>query len=147
MDKPKSSLFRSFLPRVLLAIVAGWNLLCAIQFIVQPALYRPAFDLSGESGRAAVQSIGILFVMWNIPYLLAVVQPYRWKILVLCALLMQGIGCIGEIWIRSQLQGSYAFRDSLLRFTLFDLAGFFLLFLAYILVNHNRRPFHAPSID
>jgi preprotein translocase subunit SecG len=147
MKKNNSDMLYSILPRFLLAIVAGWNLLCAIQFIIQPGMYLSAFDLSRESGRATVQSIGILFIMWNVPYLLAILQPFRWKILVLCALLMQAIGCIGEIWIRSQLQESPAFRDSLTRFTIFDVTGFFLLLLTIYLVNRDRRHTHVASTD
>lgn len=135
------------LPRLLIAITTGWNLLCAFQFIINPAPYVPAFNLAGEPGIAVIRSTGILFLMWNIPYIFALIDPYKWKILVITCLLMQLTGCLGETWIRTQIPVGFAFRDSLMRFILFDFAGFVLLLAAWIMVNQNRRIKYEPGVN
>ncbi len=83
------------LPRLLIGIVAFWNILCAVPFIFQAELYTSSFGLSGEVGIAVIRSFGVLFLMWTIPYLLAILHPYRWQILIVAAILMQAIGMRG----------------------------------------------------
>ncbi len=56
-------------------IVVGWNLECALVFLLSPAQYTAGFELSGVAGEAAVRGMAVLFVMWNIPYIVALWQP------------------------------------------------------------------------
>ncbi len=136
----KRVIVKSLLPRVLILIVAAWNILCAIQFIVFAKDYAPSFDLTPDiTGKAVIQSIGVLFIMWNIPYIFAIFHPHKWFILLICALLMQLTGLIGEIWIKSQLTLSYNMVSSIQRFIVFDAIGLVLIFTSALLVWAHRR--------
>ncbi len=136
-------LFAFLAPRILISIVTFWNILCAIEFIINPEGYLAAFDLGGNSGIAVIRSVGILFLMWSVPYILAIIHPYRWRILVITAIVMQSIGCIGEIWIRSQIHAASMMSSSIQRFIVFDLAGLFLLILSFLLVLNSRRSYYV----
>lgn len=138
MNSRRQILTTQIIPRILIAIVTGWNLLCAVQFILQSEAYPSGFNLEGEVGIAVVRSMGVLFLMWNVPYLMAVIHPRRWSITLAAALGMQLIGLIGEIWIRSRLISATAMQASVLRFIQFDAAGLVLLCLAYFLVARGR---------
>ncbi len=65
-EKPKPA--REWIARLLIAIVLGMNLACAIDFIARPKLYLSAYELSGEVGRIVIIGYGILFLMWQVPY-------------------------------------------------------------------------------
>ncbi len=133
-------ILNSILPRLLILVVTAWNLLCAIQFVLFARDYTPSFDLLPDvTGRAVIQSIGILFIMWNIPYVFAFLQPYRWFIALISAALMQLTGLVGEIWINSQLMHPQNMVSSIQRFILFDAIGLILLVSAVCLVWQNRR--------
>lgn len=82
--------------RVLIAIVLGMNLACAIDFIARPELYQTSYELSGEVGRVAVIGFGILFLMWQVPYFFALYHPGTQKISLFQAILMQTLGFFGE---------------------------------------------------
>lgn len=124
------------LPRVLIFLVLAMNLQCALVYIFNPLPYVAPFELSGEPGRAAVIGIGILFVMWQVPYVFALLHPLRNRRSLLEAVLMQGIGLVGEtLLLRTIPLANAALRASILRFILFDAAGLLLLLAAaaYIL--------------
>ena len=87
---------RLWAARLLIAVVVAWNLECALVFLLNPAVFAPGFELSGVPGEAAVRGFGVLFVMWNIPYLVALWQPRRNRLSLWEALAMQLIGVIGE---------------------------------------------------
>lgn len=130
----------SILPRFLILVVTAWNLLCAIQFVLFAQDYAPSFDLLPDvTGRAVIQSIGILFIMWNIPYVFAFLHPSKWFIALISAVLMQFTGLIGEIWIKSQLLHSQKMVSSIQRFIMFDAIGVIMLVFAVCLVWQNRR--------
>ncbi|HPO59539.1 MAG TPA: hypothetical protein PLV53_11900, partial [Anaerolineaceae bacterium] len=58
--------------------------------------------------------MGILFVMWNIPYLVALSDPARRRISLLEALAMQTVGVIGESLLLAGLpEGHTLLRASL----------------------------------
>lgn len=139
----KESTFRrifAFLaPRILIGVVTFWNILCAVEFIFYPGRYAASFDLAGDTGNAVIRSLGILFIMWNVPYLLAIIHPYRWRILVIAAIVMQVIGCIGEVWIRSQIHPSSMMSLSIQRFVVFDIAGLLLLILSFLLLHPKQE--------
>ena len=67
---------RLLLPRVMILAVLVINLQCALAFIVNPLVYVASFELVGEPGRAAVIGIGILFLMWQVPYVFALFRSY-----------------------------------------------------------------------
>ena len=127
-----------WLSRLLLFLVTAWNVQAALVFIFTPKVFVPAYELSGVAGEAAIRGAGVLFLMWNVPYLFALWNPIRYKLALIFALLMQLIGLIGESFILSTLAADHAvLRASVLRFIAFDGGGLFLLSLAYLLVKNE----------
>jgi hypothetical protein len=122
---------RLLLPRVLIFLVLAMNLQCAIAYIFNPLPYVAPFELSGEPGRAAVVGIGILFVMWQVPYVFALINPLRNRRSLLEAVLMQTIGLLGEtLLLRSIPAANALLRTSISRFIYFDAGGLLLLLVA-----------------
>lgn len=123
--------FRLVVARILIGLVVLDNLSCAVLFMVAPADYVPSFELQGAAGKAMVQGMGLLFVMWNVPYVFAFVNPRKFRISLLEAILMQTIGLVGESILRTMLPaGLSILRMAVMRFIVFDAAGLALLFLA-----------------
>jgi hypothetical protein len=87
-----------------------------------------------------LRGLGLLFVMWNVPYVFACLEPVRHRTSLIEALLMQAIGFIGETLIL--LCGRY--QDAVLtasveRFMLFDGAGLLLLAGALLLSRKMKE--------
>lgn len=137
-----STRWRVWAARILIGLTTAWNLQCAFAFLRNPQLFAPSFELSGVSGEAAVRGVGILFVMWNIPYLVALGHPLRHRLSLMEAWGMQLAGLAGETWLLTTLPGEHALlRASMQRFIIFDAAGLLALTLAYWLtVGLIRRP-------
>lgn len=113
----------------LIAVVVFLNLQAAVLFLLHPADYAPGFELGGAAGEAMIQGVGLLFVMWNIPYLVALSDPIRHRVSLLEAIGMQAIGVIGETILWCLLpEGHVLLSSSVTRFVLFD-AGDLLLLL------------------
>jgi len=122
---------RIWIIRLLIGIVTAWNLQAAFTFIFAPSGFVRAYELSGTAGEAAIRGFGILFLMWNVPYLFAVKDPIRYQLALTFALLMQFIGLIGETYIYFTLPADHAMlENSILRFIVFDGAGLVLLAMA-----------------
>lgn len=119
-------------PSALIVPVLTVNLLCAFQFLVNPQDYQATFDLSGEPGRIAIQSVGILFLMWNVPYIFAVCDPDRFRTALACAILMQAVGILGETALYTTISPHLNSRVAVFRFIIFDTGGFILLLGAYL---------------
>lgn len=135
--------WRLWAARLLIAIVLAWNLECALVFLLYPAEFAPGFELAGVPGQAAVRGIAVLFVMWNIPYLVALWQPRRHSLSLWEALVMQVVGLVGESFILISLPpGHPVFQDSLVRFILFDAAGVGLLMGAVFLARFMQPGGH-----
>ena len=125
---------RLWAARLLIAIVVAWNLECALVFFLNPGAFAPGFELSGIPGEAALRGFAVLFVMWNIPYLVALWQPRRHRLSLWEALAMQTVGVIGESLILFFIPEGYAsLHTSILRFIAFDAAGVALLSIAAFL--------------
>ena len=117
--------------RALIGVVLGWNVACALAFLISPKDYALAFGLAGAPGDAALRGIGVLFLMWNIPYLVALLQPRRHRLSLYEAVAMQAIGLTGEGLLFLSLPVNYpAMRASISRFMLFDGAGLVILLLS-----------------
>lgn len=131
---------RIWAARVLIGIVVFWNLLAAFQFLINPGMYAAGFELEGTAGAAIIQGMGLLFVMWNIPYLFALLDPVRNRLSLMEAVIMQIIGAAGETVLLTTLQGNHPIiHDSVIRFILFDGAGVLLLMIAWV-VSQKRTP-------
>ena len=131
---------RLWFVRFLIAIVTAWNLQAALVFILWPERFVPGFELTGVPGAAAVRGTGILFVMWNVPYLVALWHPREYRLALGMALVMQLIGLVGEslIWITLP-QGYTLLRTSIMRFIVFDASGLLLLGVAFWLVQQDVK--------
>ena len=122
---------RLLLPRVLIFLVLAMNLQCAFAYIFNPLPYVAPFELGGEPGRAVVIGIGILFVMWQVPYLFSLVHPLRNHRSLIEAVLMQAIGLVGEnLLFRTIPLANVVLRGSIFRFIVFDAGGLLLLIVA-----------------
>jgi hypothetical protein len=132
-DKKESTL-RLWIARLLIGVVVAWNLECALAFLLHPGLYAPGFELAGIPGEAAVRGFAVLFIMWNIPYLVALWNPLQHRLSLWEALTMQVVGLIGESLILSSLPTGYpSLYTSILRFIIFDAAGIACLIGAVII--------------
>lgn len=138
-DLSKSTGFSLWVSRILILIVFTLNLSCSIQFLLQPATYAPSFNLIGETGIIVIESIGILFLMWNVPYAIAIIHPARYFVALLSAVIMQGIGVLGESWIFINIQSLPTAKLSIQRFIVFDAAGFILLLAALSIMFRMRK--------
>ena len=126
--------------RILIGIVTLLNLQAAFQFMFWPSNYAPGFEISGEAGIAVIQGMGLLFLMWNIPYLFALTNPVKRLLSLIEAVIMQAIGVIGETVLLLTLKGEHPqIHASVLRFIIFDGAGLVLLLIALSLVIRFRR--------
>jgi len=113
-----------WLARLVLMVVFLFNITCALEFIVRPEAYAPSFELSGVPGEALVRGMGVLFLMWNATYPLAIWHPWRFRWLVLIIIVQQAIGVIGETWMLLVLpSGHEILARSALRFIVFDSGG------------------------
>jgi hypothetical protein len=134
----RQSLHR-WLARALIFIVIAWNLQAAIAFLLSPEAFAPGFELSGIPGAAAVRGIAVLFVMWNVPYLVACWHPQKHNLALKEALVMQSIGLLGESWIFVSLSAGHTLlQSSILRFITFDAAGLVLLAIAFVLARQSK---------
>jgi len=125
-----------WIARVLVAIVIFINLQAALQFLLNPNAYSSAFELEGIPGMAAVMGVGILYVMWQVPYVFAAINPVAYRLSLTEAVMMQAIGLLGETWLRSRIPGEHTvLRNSILRYIIFDAGGLVLLVIAWTLVN------------
>jgi len=129
-----------WLARGLITIVTAWNLQAALVFILWPGRFAPGFELSSVPGAAAVRGTGILFVMWNVPYLVALWHPHKYRLALGIALVMQLIGLAGESLLLLTLPDGHALLGaSILRFIIFDGSGLLFLLGAFWLVQRNDR--------
>ncbi|MBP9041291.1 MAG: hypothetical protein KBF64_05895 [Anaerolineaceae bacterium] len=130
----------TWLARALIGAVTFSNLLAAFQFMLRPEIYAPGFELQGESGAAVIQGMGLLFLMWNVPYIVALLNPVRYFISLIEAVTMQAIGVVGESLLLALLRGEHPLiRDSVARFIFFDGGGLLLLLVALGCVSWIKR--------
>lgn len=130
---------RLWLARGLIGLVTAWNLQAALDFILWPERFTLGFELSGIPGAAAVRGTGVLFVMWNVPYLVALWHPRIYRLALVMALAMQLIGLVGESLILFTLPQEHGLlRTSIIRFITFDGSGLLLLMMAFWLVRQDN---------
>lgn len=123
--------------RILIAIVTFFNLQCAAVFLISPARYAPAFEVSGIPGSSFISALGILFIMWNVPYIFALTHPVKHRTSLIQAVIMQAIGLVGETILYLNTPAIHSIlRQSTLRFIIFD-GGGLLFLLAAFLITHN----------
>ena len=127
---------RIWLSRLLIALVFGINIECALLFLVTPEKFVSGFELSKITGIVVIQALGILFIMWNVPYFVALLHPLKYRLSLIEACVMQFIGVTGESFLLMRIpSGRVSLREALGRFVLFDSAG--LLLFVY---SRSRTP-------
>jgi hypothetical protein len=127
---------RNWLARILVAPVVFFNLQCAFLFIWKPAQYSASYELTGVVGVIVVSGFGILFLMWNVPYLFALVDPTRHRTSLHEAVIMQTIGLLGEILLLFSLSAAgehTILASSITRFIWFDGGGWLLLMISVLI--------------
>jgi hypothetical protein len=137
MQSKTLSPLRLWFSRLLIAYVVFVNIQCAVLFLLQPETYAPGFELSGAAGAGMVRGMGLLFLMWNVPYVVALSHPLRRRVSLYEALVMQAIGLFGETYLLFSLpSGHPTLADSVGRFILFDGIGLAVLVAALFLTFH-----------
>jgi hypothetical protein len=130
---------RLWLARLLIVVVVAWNLQCALVFLFNPAVFAPGFELAGIPGETAVRGFAVLFIMWNVPYLVALWNPLRHRLSLWEALAMQTIGVVGESLILTFIPFEHSIlRGSIQRFIIFDAAGIVCLIGAVLIVSRLK---------
>ena len=126
------------LARGLIGVVILFNFQAALVFLLWPDSYISAFEQEGVIGEAMLRGLGVLFLMWNVPYAVALWNPIRYRISLYEALAMQTIGLVGESIIYATLPEIHnLMRASILRFIAFDALGLLLLISAAILIRKS----------
>ena len=65
----------AWLARAAFLLVFAINVQCAASFVLWPDAYAPSFEVAGVPGAAAVQGLGIAFLMWNATYPAVIASP------------------------------------------------------------------------
>ena len=130
-----------WLVRGLVGFVFFFNVQCAVVFILSPQSYVAGFELSGPTGEAMVRGMGILFLMWNVPYAVALWHPLRRRTSLVEAAVMQAVGVVGETCLLAAFPAGHpVFQQTGLRFILFDGTGLVLLLIAVFITRRaNTR--------
>jgi len=131
---------RLWIARVLIGLVLFINLQCALVFFANPVGFTSAYELNGVPGAAAIRALGLLFLMWNVPYAVAFANPVKYRVSLFEALVMQGIGLTGEtlIWYSLPIEHPIL-RSSILRFIVFDGAGLLSLAVSAWLTRNQKQ--------
>ena len=109
------------------------NVQCALQFAFAPGDFAAAYELEGVPGRAAVQGLGIAFLMWNVTYPPFIASPRRFPVLDWVILAQQAVGLIGETALLFTLPAGHdVLAASVVRFIAFDGAGLALMCIAWV---------------
>jgi hypothetical protein len=131
---------RLWLARALIAFVLIDNVQASILFLLQPDTYAPAFELSGVAGAGMIRGLAILFLMWNVPYVVALSHPLKQRTSLIEALVMQAIGFFGEtLLLLGFPSGHPVLADSVGRFILFDGIGLGVLVIAFVWILSIKR--------
>jgi hypothetical protein len=122
---------RLWLARLLIGLVLFFNIQCAVLFLWKPEFFAPSFELAEAPGIALVRGLGLLFLMWNVPYAVAISNPQKRRISLYEAIAMQTIALVGETLIYLTLPATHPIpQQTLIRFIAFDGGGLAALLLA-----------------
>jgi hypothetical protein len=132
---------RIWFARLLITPVIFFNLQCSLVFLITPGRYAASFDLHEPPGLYMIQGLGLLFLMWNIPYLVALHNPKIHSISLIESIIMQTIGVLGETILLNAIPPTYSMlHTSIIRFIIFDASGLILLILASIILQVKPCP-------
>ena len=84
----------AWLARAAFLLVFAINVQCAASFVLWPDAYAPSFEVAGVPGAAAVQGLGIAFLMWNATSPAVIASPLRFRAVAVIVLAQQAYrGC------------------------------------------------------
>ncbi len=136
-----------WLARLALGVVFFFNVSCALTFVVRPGAYVHAFEVSGAPGETLVRGVGVLFLMWNVTYPLAIWHPWRYRWLFLIVIVQQAVGLAGETWMLLTLPpGHTSLATTGLRFILFDGGGLAAMLVTFAWQVYSDR-FASRRVD
>lgn len=136
MKSSKAAYFCRVFARVCIIIVFAWNVLCAFQFIIFPQSYVDTYQLSGAGAKAAIEGLGVAFLMWNATYPIIIWKPNIYRVVFRIVIAQQIIGIIGESLVLFSLGTNVGVLfASIMRFLQFDVAGLIFLCLGYVLTS------------
>lgn len=125
-----------WIARIAVGAVFATNVWCALGFFIDPGAYAPAYELSGVAGQAAVQGLGVAFLMWNVTYPLVIARPSTHLTLYAVVLAQQVVGLVGETIISLSLPAGHAtLAAALERFIVCDGIGLLAMAVAFALVR------------
>ena len=94
-----------------------------------------------------VRGLGLLFMMWNVPYAVALWHPVRCRVSLVEAVTMQTIGVTGETLLLATLPaGHNVIQASITRFIIFDASGLVLLLVAFWLAVRPAANFRPKKV-
>ena len=129
-----------WIARIAVGAVFAMNVWCSLGFIVDPGAYAASYELTGVAGQAAVQGLGVAFLMWNVTYPLVIARPSTHLTLYAVVLAQQVVGLVGETVISLSLpSGHTTLAAALERFIVCDGAGLLVMALAFVLVRRAVR--------
>jgi hypothetical protein len=124
-------------------LVLASNLSAAVPMVLWPDRYTGGFEVAGTPGLVLVRSIGLLFLMWVVPYVPAILHPQRYRICLMVILAQQCIGLLGESLMAVVLPAGHpALWATGTRYIIFDTAGLFLLGAAWYLSRPSSGATH-----
>lgn len=134
----------AWIARAAVFIVFFLNVMCAVQFILEPIGYATAYGLPAtEESGAMVAGLGVAFLMWNTTYPAVIFNPRKFRSLYVVVLFQQLIGLIGESCILAHLVGAGLggglMAAGILRFVAFDAGGLVLMLVAFIALVRAER--------
>ena len=134
----------AWIARVAVLAVFILNVMCAIQFILEPVRYATAYGLPGtQEAGAMVAGLGVAFLMWNVTYPAVIVSPTRFRVLYVVVLTQQLVGLVGESCILANLVGAGLggglMAAGIIRFVAFDAGGLVVMLVAFILLVRAER--------
>ena len=116
------------------------NIQCALFFLAAPERFLNSVELVGLPGMVMIQGLGMLFLMWNVPYGFALWDPVRNRVSLFEALAMQAIGLVGEMTLLMIIpEGHSDLITTGLRFILFDAVGLACLGISLPLTMAGQR--------
>lgn len=127
--------------RASVGLVLFSNLQCATAFLATPQAHLLGFEVQGVGGQVMVRGLGLLFLMWCVPYAMALWHPRRHRLSVWEATCMQAVALLGEIALLWTLPaGHAALRMTATRFICSDGGGLLLLLVALRLSVPRQTP-------
>jgi hypothetical protein len=131
----QSEVVKTWIARGLIGLVLLDNFQAALFFLIFPNRISPGFGLTGLAGKAVVQGIGLLFLMWCVPYCIATWDPVKHKVSFIETLAMQTIALVGETILLVLLPAKVPeLTSTVQRFILFDGIGLLFLVVAAVLL-------------